>query len=166
LKKTLLVISLLALCCSLASAGTLAKSKTYTFGLETASGGGEYCNYLTWFTWGDNYSLAAGQDNLTADCGYSSDASLIGEKGTISSASGYPAVSGYAMGNNEDDTACDCNDGYAIQYVAGTKAGQNWVVFVWDNDADGFFDNYGTLSSVIPDVAKNHSTLRNAARLK
>jgi hypothetical protein len=161
--KTLLVLSLLAAVCC---APAFAKSKTYTFGLEDASGSGEYCNYLTWYTWGDNFSLAAGTDNLTSDCSAAENASLIGEKGSINAASGYPAVVGFAMGNNEVDVVDNANSGDAVQYVAGTKAGENWVVFVYDVNTDSFVSNYGTLTTSIPDLAKNHSKLKNAASTK
>jgi hypothetical protein len=146
--KMLVVLSVIAICC----VGAQAKVKSYTFGLETSSGGGEYCNYLSWSTAGTNNSLAFGTDNLTAACGSAQDATIVGEKGTLSALSGLPAAKGFAMATNENDEYTASNSGYTAQYIAGTLAGQTWVVLIGSAPSVGdFFSyNYGTLSSSIP----------------
>jgi hypothetical protein len=159
----LVVLSLIAIC----SVGAQAKSKTYTFGLEDASGTGEYCNYLTWSTYGTNNSLGYGTDNLTSSCGSAEDATLVGEKGSVTAAAGIGVSAvGFALATNENDVYTNSNSGYANQYVTGTKPGQTWIAFIASAPSVGniYTLNYGTLSNTVP--SGSSATHKNAAAIK
>jgi hypothetical protein len=144
--KSLLVITLLVIGCSFASA--------QTFGFLSAGGIGEYCNYEQLTNEGSD--IYAGVDNLSP-CGAEINATVSGFGVSVPKtlAAGLPVTGkGVVYGDN-------IYDAFDIAYT-----GEQWSVFTalhasraighygWIGVASfsGFFagDNYGYLSNTIP----------------
>jgi hypothetical protein len=149
--KSLLVITLLVIGCSFASA------QAGTFGFGTAGGDYLYCNYIQL----SNYSGAVwqGVDNLSA-CGHSFNATVVGVSGKLAKALNpfvAATVNGATYADNLYDAYSygltgaqwDVTENKACTNLGAKKAKIGWVGIA---SASGFVfgANYGTLACSIP----------------
>jgi len=142
--KSLVVIALLVLGCSFASA--------QTFGFLSI-GGFAYCNFeqLTPF-FGPIYS---GVDNLTAACGLPVNGTIVGSATSIAASSGLPAT-GKGVGYADNIYDAEFEEYTGLQWWVFTQLKPSKLLFHygWIGFAGGsgsiFGDNYGYLSASIP----------------
>ena len=161
--KSLLVITLVVLGCSFASA--------QTFGFLSAGGIGEYCNFEQLYAQGSD--VYAGLDNLSA-CGLEVNADIIGVGVSIPAtlAAGLPVTGkGMVYGDTIYDTFCDCYSGEQWTVMTQLHASHKLRDYGWVGVAGyyGFFfgDNYGYLSSTIPGAeAASRGTSAGKGNLK
>ncbi len=156
--KTMLVITLLALGCSFASA--------QTFGFTSAGGSGLYCNYEQLFNQG--FGIYAGIDNLSP-CGAPLNATIIGFRADTPNQGAPVYGNGVVVGDNIYDafslgytgaqwavfSKLKCNQHYKNGQFKGTWS---WIG-VAGFSGFWFGDNYGFLSCSIPGpLAVSHGT--------
>ncbi len=149
--KSLLVITLLVIGCSFASA--------QTFGFGTAGGDYLYCNYIQLSNvYGAPYAVWQGTDNLSA-CGHGYNATVVGVKGGLSKP-GNPggfAATGVTYADNIYDAYSytltgvqwDVSQSLKCTNLGAKKAKEAWIGFA---SVSGFVfgDNYGTVACSIP----------------
>ena len=143
--KSLLVITLLVIGCSFASA--------QTFGFASV-GGGLYCNYIQLSNvFGAPYTLWQGVDNTSA-CGHAYNATVVGIKGGMSAA-GNPAgfsVVGVTYADNLYDAYSYGLTGAQWDVTQKLKCNAKHYGWIGFASVSGFVfgDNYGFLSCSIP----------------
>jgi len=161
--KSLVVITLLVLGCSLLSA------QTYTFGLVDV-GGYTFCNYEQFTVSG---GLAVGIDNLSV-CGFAVNSTLLGGQATGPRlAQGYSGVVDAILADNIEDVISGTDTGAQVAYFQALKCnhpdknGQYHGKYGWllETAIDGILygDNYGYLSCTIPQKGDGDALMRGPA---
>ena len=134
--KSLLVISLLVLMCSVGFAKTKPPI-TYTFGFENYNGSVLYCNYEVFTvaqqakTFGAKY-LAVGTDNTIDFCGGVQNGAIIGGTTTVPAAAGLGQTGkAFSYGDSLYDALYQTDTGlqwFVISETA-TSGSQGWIGF-------------------------------------
>ena len=145
MKKSLLILTLVVLGCSFASA--------QTFGFLSAGKSIEYCNYevLVQLT---PYAIWEGDDILTP-CGVSYNATVVGATTSLSKVNnplGF-ALKGVGYADNIYDAFSERYTGLQLLRITDLKCSTKkygWVLFA-SISGEIFGDNYGYLSCNIPD---------------
>jgi hypothetical protein len=152
--KSLLVITLLVIGCSFASA--------QTFGFGTAGGAYLYCNYEAGLnnTFGSPYAVWAAVDNLSLCPGYLGfNATMVGISGGLTKTTnpaGF-ALKGETMADNLYDAYAggytgdqwDVTQNVKCTALGAKKPKEGWIGFAGASGIT-FGANYGTLSCTIP----------------
>jgi hypothetical protein len=147
--KSLLVITLLVIGCSFASA--------QTFGFLSAGGIGEYCNYEQLTNEGSD--IYAGVDNLSAcDLATNGTVSGFGVSVPKTLAAGLPVTGkGVVYGDNIYDAEEESYSGFQWSVLSQLHASHKIGDYGWIGVASvsGFYagDNYGYLSATIPEAS-------------
>jgi len=156
--KSLVVITILVLCCSAAFA------QSYSFGFLSASGVGEYCNYETFTTGGHDNFFLQGFDVLSS-CPYEPNvgvnATIEGLAISVPTAAFTPLHGkAYVYADQEIDAYYGAYTGEQWMVVTKTAANahngfdnRNWVGYIGE-DGYEFLGNYGFLTTTIPEVSK------------
>ncbi len=153
--KSLLVITLFAVCCSFASAQK-AKSNasgSFALGFLNYTGGLQYCDYEVV---GYSDPFAWGTHNLTTVCGLPADGVMVGLKGTIPPATGMPVTGAiYGLADNTFDAEYEGYTGCQLDWVTQKKASSKgniekgkygWLYFYSCEGGSDYLGNYGFLS--------------------
>lgn len=161
--KSLLVITLLVIGCSFASA--------QTFGFGTSGGAYLYCNYESGLTntFGSPYAVWSAVDNLST-CSHSYNATMVGISGGLTKTSnpyGF-AVKGETMADNLYDAYAygltgdqwDVTQNVKCTNLGAKKPKEGWIGFAGVSGIT-FGANYGTLACSIP--AKGSASVRGAS---
>jgi len=147
--KSLLVITLLVLGCSFASA--------QSFGFLSV-GGGSYCNYEV-ISFLSGTGVAQGVDNLTAACGLPVNATFVGFKDSLPAVDtgGLVSGAGITYGDNIYDAESEAYTGAqwtVFSHLKCNKKINGNTKYSWIGVAgiSGFFfgDNYGYLGCTVP----------------
>ena len=141
--KSLLVIALVVIGCSFASAST--------FGFES-TGHGLYCNYIIITPF--DLAIWQGDDILTVACGASFNATVVGVSGGVSKANnplGF-AVKGVTYADNIYDADAEGYTGAQWDVTENLKCSEKKLGWMgWASISSFVFgDNYGYLSCNIP----------------
>jgi hypothetical protein len=147
-KKSLLMIGILALACGAASA------QTFSLGFLSYDKTIQYCDYETI---SEFLPFAAGTHVLTSGCGYPYDGAMVGLKASIPLGTAVPLTgAGLALADNVIDASCLCFSGANVEWFTKTKATTKaqltnnkygWEFFLTFGGGSDYLGNYGFLTT-------------------
>lgn len=148
MKKSLLMIGILALACGAASA------QTFSLGFLSYDKSIQYCDYETI---SEFLPFAAGTHVLTTGCGYPYDGQMVGLKAAIPLATGQPVTgTGLALGDSVADAECICFSGVNLEWFTKTKASTKlqlannkygWSFYITFGGGSDYLGNFGFLTT-------------------